>query len=186
MDQTTGLADAGRHSSGDRSADDRGSRGNDNGSGETEMERWQRNYAELLQELRVAQAGVQILFAFLLTIAFSERFAGVDSHAKTVYLVALLSAVASAALMIAPVAQHRALFRMGEKPHITRTSHRLASGGLALMSVSMVAAVQLATDTVLERPAAWVVAIAAGAWFALWWAVFPQLRRLRLERAERG
>lgn len=155
----------------------------ENGSRETEFERWQRNYAELLQELRVAQMGVQILFAFLLTIAFAERFVGVDSHTKAVYLVALLSAVASAALMIGPVAQHRALFRMGEKPYITRASHRLASGGLALMSVSMVAAVQLATDTVLDRWVAWVVAIAVGAWFALWWAVFPQLRRLRLERS---
>jgi hypothetical protein len=167
-----------------RDDDDRAPR--ENGSRETELERWQRNYAELLQELRVAQTGVQILFAFLLTIAFSDRFADADSTAKVVYMVALLSAVASTALMIGPVAHHRALFRMGEKPYITRASHRLASGGLALMSVSMVAAVQLATDTVLDRWAAWVVAVAVGVWFALWWAVFPQLRRLRLEREGNG
>jgi hypothetical protein len=162
-----------------REKDDR-----ENGGRETETERWQRNYAELLQELRVAQMGVQILFAFLLTIAFTEPFARLDSVAKTIYLVALISAVASAALMIGPVAHHRALFRMGEKPYITRASHRLASGGLVLMSVSMVAAVQLASDTVLDRWAAWVVAAAVGVWFALWWAVFPQLRRIRIERGE--
>lgn len=151
-------------------------------AGETEPQRWQRNYEELLQELRVAQTGVQILFAFLLTMAFAARFPAGDSFSRAVYLVALLSAAAATALIIAPVAYHRILFRQGQKPHITRTAHRLAYGGLALMLVSMTTAVLLAADMVLDRAAAWFVAAATGLWFAALWAVFPLFRRGRMGR----
>lgn len=153
------------------------------GDGETEQQRWQRNYEELLQELRVTQTGVQILFAFLLTIAFAARFPAGDTFARGIYLVALLSAAAATALIIAPVAYHRVLFRQGQKPHITRTAHRLAYGGLLLMLVSMVAVVLLAADMVLDRLAAWVAAIATGVWFAVLWAAFPLLRRGRQRRS---
>lgn len=152
------------------------------GPEETEARRWQRNYAELLQELRVAQTGVQILFAFLLTIAFAARFPDTDSFARSVYLVALLSAAAATAMIIAPVAYHRVLFRRGQKPQITRTAHRFASGGLALMLVAMVAAVLLATDMVLDRTSAWIASGAIGVWFAGLWVAFPLLRRRRMGR----
>jgi ABC-type uncharacterized transport system permease subunit len=150
-------------------------------TGETEQQRWQRNYEELLQELRVAQTGVQILFAFLLTIAFTARFPETDPFTRTVYLVALLASAAATALIIAPVALHRALFRRGQKPHLTRTAHRLAYSGLAMMLVAMVAAVLLASDMVISRAAAWVAAGAVGVWFVALWAALPLFRRSRTD-----
>src|ERR1043165_10232106 len=78
---------------------------------ETEKQRWDRNFGDLLQELRVAQTGVQILFAFLLTLPFSSGFPKTTAFQRDIYLVALLAAAAATAMIIAPVAFHRALFR---------------------------------------------------------------------------
>ena len=111
---------------------------------ETEAERLDRNLNELLQELRVAQTGVQILFAFLLTLPFAARFGDVDTFELVVYVVALLAATAAAAgMIIAPVAYHRMLFRRGRKPQLVRSAHRMASGGLAFLLVAMVCSVLL-------------------------------------------
>jgi hypothetical protein len=144
---------------------------------ETESERLDRNFADLLQELRVAQTGVQILFAFLLTLPFAARFATVDEFERVVYLVALLSATAAAALIIAPVAYHRMLFRRGRKPELVRSAHRMASGGLAFLVVAMVGAVMLVLDVVHGRVLAVTGSLVAGIWFTLLWAVLPWLRR---------
>lgn len=146
---------------------------------ETEEERWRRNFAELLQELRVAQTGVQILFAFLLILAFSAGFDRSDRYTQVVYLVALLSTAGATALIIAPVAVHRMLFRLGEKPQVVVYAHRMAYAGLMLVIVAMVSAVMLATDVVLYRPAAIAIGAATGLVFALLWIVLPLLRRLR-------
>jgi hypothetical protein len=147
--------------------------------GETEAERWQRNYAELLQELRVAQAGVQILFAFLLILAFTPGFDETDPFARTVYLVALLSAAGAAALIIAPVAHHRLLFRRSQKAQLVVDTHRMAYAGLMLVVVAMVSAVLLATDALLNRPVAIAIGAATGAGFLALWVVLPLLRRQR-------
>jgi Family of unknown function (DUF6328) len=144
---------------------------------ETEEERWQRNFSELLQELRVAQTGVQILFAFLLTLAFNSRFEDADGFQQTTYLVALLSAAAASALLIAPVAHHRVMFRRGRKPDVVRSSHRMAVVGLVFLLIAMVTSVLLAADVVLPRPAAIAVAIATTAWFTTLWWLAPSLRR---------
>jgi hypothetical protein len=144
---------------------------------ESEDERWQRNFNELLQELRVAQTGVQILFAFLLTLVFSARFGELSSFQKDVYLVALLSAAGSVSMIIAPVAYHRMLFRRRRKPEIVRSAHRLALAGLAFLLVSMVSSVFLVVDFIVNQTAAAIVTIVVGAWFVLWWAVLPWLRR---------
>jgi hypothetical protein len=146
---------------------------------ETESERWQRNFAELLQELRVAQTGVQILFAFLLILAFSAGFDRSDRFAQVVYLVALLSTAGATALIIAPVAVHRMLFRLGEKPQVVVYAHRMAYIGLMLVIVAMVSSVLLAADVVLDRPAAIAVGGATGVVFILLWVVLPLLRRFR-------
>jgi uncharacterized protein DUF6328 len=146
---------------------------------ESESQRWQRNFAELLQELRVAQTGVQILFAFLLIVAFSPGFDREDSFGRGVYLVALLSTACATALIIAPVAVHRALFRMGEKPQVVVYAHRMAYAGLMLVLVSMVSAVLLAVDVVLDRPEAIMVSTATGVVFFMLWVVLPLLRRWR-------
>lgn len=148
-------------------------------TGETELQRWQRNFMELLQELRVAQMGVQILFAFLLILAFTPGFETTDPFSRTVYLVALLSAAGAAALIIAPVAYHRVLFRRGLKPELVRHAHRMAFAGLMLVLVSMISAVLLATDVVLPRAVAVLVSAAAATGFLLLWVVLPLRRRLR-------
>ena len=144
---------------------------------ESEDERWQRNFNELLQELRVAQTGVQILFAFLLTLVFSARFTELSAFQKDVYLVALLSAAGSVSMIIAPVAYHRVLFRQRRKPEIVRTAHRMASAGLAFLLVSMVSSVFLVVDFIVNQTAAAIVATVVGLWFVLWWVVLPLLRR---------
>jgi hypothetical protein len=146
-------------------------------SKETEKQRWQRNFADLLQELRVAQTGVQILFAFLLTLPFSAGFERTTPFQKDVYIVALLAAAGATALIISPVAFHRALFRQGRKPELVRFAHRMASAGLAFMLVSMVSAVLLITDFVLDRTIAFVLSGITAIWFLAFWAVLPFARR---------
>lgn len=140
---------------------------------ESEVQRWQRNFTELLQELRVAQTGVQILFAFLLIVAFTPGFDGSDRFARNVYLVALLSAAIATALLIAPVAFHRALFRRRQKALVVRWAHRTAYAGVLFVIVPMVSAVLLATDAVLERPVAILLSALIGVVFALLWVVLP-------------
>ncbi|MET7750730.1 DUF6328 family protein [Micromonospora sp. NPDC005367] len=146
-------------------------------SKETERQRWQRNFADLLQELRVAQTGVQILFAFLLTLPFSNGFTRTTDFQKDIYVVALLAAAAATAMIISPVAFHRALFRQGRKPELVRFAHRMASCGLAFMLISMVSAVLLITDFVLDRPLAFVLSGLTGLWFLIFWGLLPFVRR---------
>ncbi|WP_405105427.1 DUF6328 family protein [Micromonospora sp. NBC_01405] len=146
-------------------------------SKETEKQRWQRNFADLLQELRVAQTGVQILFAFLLTLPFSNGFTHTSEFQRDVYIVALLSAAGATAMIISPVAFHRALFRQGRKPELVRFAHRMASGGLAFMLIAMVSAVLLITDFVLDRGIAFVLTGITAVWFLAFWVVLPFARR---------
>ncbi|BFU46366.1 DUF6328 family protein [Krasilnikovia sp. MM14-A1004] len=144
--------------------------------GESERQRWNRNFSDLLQELRVAQTGVQILFAFLLTLPFSNGFPHTNQFQRVVYLVALISAAFAATLLIAPVAFHRALFRQGRKPELVRYAHRTASGGLACMLVSMVSSVLLITDYLLNTWVAGILTGIVGAWFLTFWVVVPYVR----------
>ncbi|MFI5890103.1 DUF6328 family protein [Actinoplanes sp. NPDC051513] len=143
---------------------------------EDEKHRWDRNFADLLQELRVAQTGIQILFAFLLTLPFSNGFPRTTAFQKDVYVVALLAAAASTAMIIAPVAFHRALFRQGRKPELVRYAHRMASGGLAFLLISMVASVFLIVDFMLSRPMALLLGGATAVFFLIFWAGIPWYR----------
>jgi hypothetical protein len=144
---------------------------------ESEKARWDRNFADLLQELRVAQTGVQILFAFLLTLPFSNGFPKTTAFQKDAYLVALISAAFATAMIISPVAFHRALFRQGRKPELVRYAHRMATGGLACMLVSMVSSVLLITDYVLNRWVAVILTAITAGWFLTFWAALPFARR---------
>src|SRR3954453_19007961 len=137
---------------------------------ETEKHRWDRNFGDLLQELRVAQTGVQILFAFLLTLPFSNGFPKTSAFQKDVYLVALMSAAFATAMIISPVAFHRALFRQGRKPELVRYAHRMATGGLGFLLVSMVTSVFLIIDYLLSRPMAWLLGGATAVFFLVFWA----------------
>jgi hypothetical protein len=143
------------------------------GRDETEAERLDRNYSELLQELRVAQAGVQILFAFLLTLAFTQRFAQITGLQKAVYVITLLLASAAAALLIAPVPFHRLVFRRRQKDDLVEISNRLAIAGLVALFLAMVGAVLLILDVVLGDALAAVLTAVTAVWFLLLWFVLP-------------
>ncbi|MFD7443919.1 DUF6328 family protein [Streptomyces sp. NPDC059909] len=147
---------------------------------ETEAERADRNFIELLQELRVIQTGVQILFAFLLTLAFTARFPSLDSFQRGTYVTTLLLAVVAAALFTAPAALHRGLFRRGAKEEIVLVSSRLAGIGMAVLALALTSAVLLVVDVVHGTPegivaAAATLLVCAGLWAVLPWAVRRRL-----------
>ena len=146
---------------------------------ETDQERLDRNFVELLQELRVAQAGVQILFAFLLSLAFTQRFAELTSGQRDVYIVALVASAVAAALFIGPVAWHRLLFRRRRKHELVDAGNRMALAGLAALLVSVVAAVLLIVDVTIGRPAAVVITALVALWYVAFWCALPIWSRYR-------
>lgn len=148
------------------------------GRNESREERADRNLVELLQELRVLQTGVQIIFAFLLGVAFTARFPQLTDTQQDVYLAALLLSVLSAAVFATPVAVHRGLFRRGRKELIVTVSTKLALAGMLLLAMALDCVVFVLVDVVLGRVAAVVVTCAGAALFGLLWFAFPwALRR---------
>ncbi len=140
--------------------------------GETVDQLLDRNLAELLQELRVAITGVQVLFAFLLGLAFTQRFADLDAVARTVYTVTLLAAALATVLLIAPVSFHRLVFRRRLKAALIEVGDRMLRAGLALLVLAISSAVLLVLDVVLGRgpgivAGAVVLLVAAVTWYAL-------------------
>jgi hypothetical protein len=148
------------------------------GRDETELQTVDRHFNELLQELRVAQTGVQILFAFLLGLAFTSRFPDLTHGQQVVYLVTLVLSASSAALLIAPVGYHRIVFRQRLRPQLVMTGHRYAVAGLVLLMLALVGSVQLASSFILRGWATLLAAVLAGL-FALLWFVIPLVHRLR-------
>jgi hypothetical protein len=146
--------------------------------GETELQSVDRQFNELLQELRVAQTGVQILFAFLLGLAFTPRFPDLTAGQQGIYLVTLVLSAISAALLIAPVGYHRTVFRHRLRPQLVRTAHRYAVAGLVLLLLALVGGVQLAASFVLGAWASLLAAALAGL-FATLWFVVPLVHRVR-------
>jgi hypothetical protein len=143
------------------------------------MQRADRAYGELLQEVRVAQTGVQILFAFLLALAFQARFGSVTSFQRGTYVVTLMLCAAATALLIAPAAFHRVIYRQRLKQHLVQAASRLALCGLVLLLLSLVSAVLLIMDVVLGLVPAIVLATGVFSWFAAWWFVLPLRSRLQ-------
>jgi cobalamin synthase len=149
------------------------------GRDESPEQRADRNWNELLQELRVTETGVQVLFSVLLTVPFSARFDRATDLQRGVYFAALLLTAASSVTLIAPVAYHRLLFAKGEKPRLVRQSSRLALAGLLLLVLAVVAVLLLVTDVLFEGLVATVVAALFGlATLALWFGP-PVAQRLR-------
>lgn len=146
---------------------------------ETEAERLDRNYGELLQELRVAQVGVQILFASLLTVAFTERFQQITELQRWTYVTTLLAAAAATAFLIGPVSFHRIVFRRSQKAALVRTAHRMALAGLACLLVAVVGAVMVVLQVVLGQSAAVAYGAGVAAFFVLLWLVLPLVSRAR-------
>lgn len=148
---------------------------------ETRYQRLDRNYGELLQELRVAQVGVQILFASLLTVVFNQRFTTISSLQRGTYVVTLLAAACAVALLVGPVAFHRIVFRHNQKDDLVRVSHRLALGGLACLAVAIVGAVLFILEEVLGQTAAFWYSAGLAAFFLVLWVVVPVVARTRDE-----
>src|SRR4051812_30565106 len=119
------------------------------GRNETPLERCDRNLIELLQEVRVAQPGVQVLFGFLLTVPFTVRFHDISDTERAVYLVTLMLAGAAAVLLIPPTSHHRPLFRCGDKERLVMVANRYAIGGLVAVAATMVGAVLLVSLLVI-------------------------------------
>lgn len=141
--------------------------------GEGPQQRADRNFVDLLQELRVMQTGVQILFALLLTIAFTSPFADADTFQRTVYVATLTCTAVAAALLIAPVAYHRTLFQRGRKSELVVAAHRLLRLGLIVLVGSVVGSLLLVVDEAVGRVAGFVVSLTVGAVFVMLWFVFP-------------
>jgi O-antigen/teichoic acid export membrane protein len=153
---------------------------------ETGLERWDRNFIELLQELRVAQTGVQILFAFLLTLPFTNRFGDVSSLDKVVYVITLIASAVATALLIAPVSDHRQVFRQGHKPELVKTASMLAQGGLGALLVAIIGAVFLVLDVVAGLGWAAGLGAALVAIYLFLWYVLPKVIRRQHEPATSG
>jgi hypothetical protein len=144
-----------------------------------EQERLNRQLVELLNEIRVAMPGVQVLFAFLLAVPFQQRFGEVNAFQRDVYFVALLAAAVATAFFIAPSAYHRMAFQQHEKREIVRTGTRQFVLGLIALAVAMNCAVVLVTDFLFEAPTVIVTLAVLASLFAWLWFGYGVWRRLR-------
>jgi hypothetical protein len=139
---------------------------------ETDTERLNRQLEQLLQELRVAMPGVQVLFAFLLAVPFQQRFTQVTEFQKDVYFVTLLAAAAASAFFIAPTAFHRVRFEDHDKPFLVAISSRFMIAGLACLAVAMIGAVLLVSDVLFDGVAVTVtVAVTAALYIGMWFGL---------------
>ncbi len=154
------------------------------GREESDDARLDRNLSELLQELRVALPGVQVLFAFLLAVPFQQRFATITAFEKDVYFGTLLCTAISAALLISPSAYHRLTFHLQQKRRLVFLANRLTIAGLAFLALAMTGAIVLITDVLFGPLATAAFGIAAAAMFVTLWGVLPLRRRLSLAREE--
>ena len=153
------------------------SSGGDAERDETPAERADRNLLELLQELRVAATGVQVLFAFLMAVPFAQRFETVNDFQVKVYFATLLLSVAATAFMIAPSAYHRLNFAQKDKRHIVDAASRLAVIGLVLLALAMTGAVTLITDFLFQDGTVAITVAATALLFATLWFILPLMRR---------
>ncbi|TDE92720.1 sodium:proton antiporter [Occultella glacieicola] len=151
--------------------------GNRDGRDETDSERADRNWDELMQELRVTQTGTQILTGFLLTLPFQQRFADLRPDQVAIYLVLVALALVATALVVAPVSLHRLLFRRRRKPELVSAGNRLAQVGLVALALVITGTALFVFDVVLGRSAALIAAGSALVVLLGLWVLLP--RRLR-------
>jgi len=144
---------------------------------EGDKERLDRELIELLNEIRVALPGVQVLFAFLLVLPFQGAFAELSELRRDVYVGALLASAAAVALLITPSSYHRINFRRPLKERMLFLSNRLMLWGLLLTVAGMSLAIGLVVDVTLGGFVGLLAGVAAAAWFGLWWFAVPLLAR---------
>jgi hypothetical protein len=144
---------------------------------ESPEERDDRNLAELLQELRVAGLGVQVLFGFLLAIPFTTQFVRLSSAQRDLYITTLLLAALAAAQLLAPVAYHRLVFRQQQKERLVRSANVLAIMGLVTVALAISATVALVLSYVAPGAPAVIITVVVLVMFAGLWFAFPLSRR---------
>jgi len=146
---------------------------------ESEEERNDRNLAELLQELRVAGLGVQVLFGFLLSLPFTNKFSKLGSGERNLYLATLMLAAVATALLLGPVAYHRLVFRRRQKERLVRAANVMAIAGLATVGLAVSAAVLLVTWFVAGGLAGILITVFVVLMFGLLWFALPLMDRRR-------
>jgi hypothetical protein len=154
------------------------------GRSETTAQRDDRNLGELVQELRVAGLGVQVLFGFLLSLPFSNRFTKISDEQQDLYLTTVILAAMAIALLVAPVAYHRLVFRRGMKESLVRSANRLAILGLTAVGAAVLSAVLLVTWYVAGAVAGGLITAVIGAMVGGLWFVLPLASRRGVARLE--
>jgi hypothetical protein len=146
---------------------------------EEEQERLNRRLMELLNEIRVAMPGVQVLFGFLLAVPFQQRFGAATAFQRNVYFATLMASAIATALFIAPSAYHRVMLGQGERPHIIMVGTRLFILGLVALALAMNGAVLLVTDVLFGTATVVVTVVVIASVFAWLWFAMGLLRRRR-------
>jgi hypothetical protein len=144
---------------------------------ETQAEQDDRNLIELLQELRVAGLGIQVLFGFLLSLPFTNQFKQLDGSDRDLYVACLLLAAVATALLLGPVAYHRLVFRQGQKEKLVKAANVMAILGLVAVGLSISASVLLVAGFVAGYGTGSVIAGLVLVMFGLLWFAFPLARR---------
>ncbi|MBK5233264.1 MAG: hypothetical protein JJE13_09830 [Thermoleophilia bacterium] len=148
---------------------------------ESEGERLDRNLSELLQELRIALPGVQVLFAFLLAVPFQQNFTQVTEFQKSVYFATLLLTALSTAMFIAPTAFHRMTFRLQQKERLVQLGNHLAISGIGCLGLAMTGAVMLITDVLYDTTATVIATGLILLMFVSFWILLPLHGRRKAE-----
>jgi len=146
---------------------------------ESHQRRLARNLSELLQELRVAQGGVQILFGFLLSITFTDRYASADAYIRGTHLITILFAALSVALLTAPAAWHRLLFRRGRREDVIEIANRFAIAGLVFLAFAMIGTILLLGEVIVGGWMAFALGGFAAVLFGTLWFAWPWWERRR-------
>jgi membrane-associated HD superfamily phosphohydrolase len=156
----------------------------ESGRDETEEERLDRNLAELLQELRVALPGVQVLFAFLLAVPFQQNFETITPFQKGAYFGTLICTAISAVMLISPTAYHRITFRYQQKRRLVYYSNRFSIIGLGFLALAMTGAIMLITDYLFGGVATVLMVAATVLVIGFFWFGLPLRRRLKLSAGQ--
>ena len=149
---------------------------------EEEQERLNRQFMELLQEMRVAMPGVQVLFGFLLAVPFQQGFQTITSSQRMIYFCTLLAAAVATAFLIAPTAFHRMMWQQSKKPEVIRTGNLQFIAGLVSLALAMIGAVALVTDVLFKGSTLVVTVVAIGLLFAWLWFGLGVVRRVHTRR----
>ena len=154
--------------------------------GETQLERLDRNLAELTGELRVVVTGVQVLFAFLLVVPFDSGFSGIGSFERATYFVTLILATLSAVCTIAPSAHHRLLFRRDDKQNVVESANRVVIAGLVFLALAMCGSLLLVASKLFGVAVGAITVTLVGIPFFLLWFAIPMRRLARLKASTRS